>query len=109
MLACAEGSAVAVTMGGAMFHRLTWIVSASAIVVAATSIAARPQATDASFTSRFDVDKADLASSGRNPYFILEPGYVLTLEDASVRLVITVLTETKVVDGVETRIVEERE
>lgn len=92
-----------------MSHRLAYIVSAAVIVLAATSIAASTQAPDASFTSRFDVDKADLASTGRNPYFILEPGYVLTLEDASVRLVITVLNETKVVDSVETRVIEERE
>lgn len=79
------------------------------IVLVAAAGAGLSQAPDASFTSRFDVDKADLATTGRNPYFILEPGYVLTLEDPSVRLVITVLNETKVVDGVETRIVEERE
>ena len=79
------------------------------MLVAAAGAGLGSQTPDASFTSRFDVDKADLASTGRNPYFILEPGYVLTLEDASVRLVITVLNETKVVDGVETRIVEERE
>ncbi|HXT68661.1 MAG TPA: hypothetical protein VN700_02840 [Vicinamibacterales bacterium] len=67
------------------------------------------QAPDPSFTSRFDVDKNDLASTGRNPFFVLEPGYTLTLEGGSVRLVITVLNETKTVDGVETRIIEERE
>jgi hypothetical protein len=40
---------------------------------------------------------------------VLEPGYRLTLQDGDERLVITVLDETKVVDGVETRVVEERE
>ena len=53
------------------------------------------------------------SDKGRNPYFILEPGYQLTLkgkEDGEkVVLIITVLNETKMVDGVETRIVEERE
>jgi len=54
--------------------------------------------------------KAELSSTGRNSYFILEPGYQLTLETKSGdRLVITVLNETKTVDGVETRIIEERE
>jgi hypothetical protein len=53
----------------------------------------------------------DLTSSGKNPYFILEPGYQLTLKtkDGTDSLIITVLKETKVVDGVETRIIEERE
>jgi len=52
-------------------------------------------------------------STGRNEYFILEPGYQLTLEGKAsskkVELIVTVLNETRVVDGVETRVVEERE
>ena len=43
------------------------------------------------------------------PYFILEPGYQLVLEGGQERLTITVLDEIKMVDGVETRVVEERE
>jgi hypothetical protein len=54
-----------------------------------------------------------LLSAGRNEYFILEPGYQLTFEGKEggqkVDLVVTVLNETKKVDGVETRILEERE
>lgn len=57
----------------------------------------------------FAVDKKDFASVGSNDYFRLEPGYFLVLEKGKVRLVITVLDETKLVDGVETRVVEERE
>jgi hypothetical protein len=58
----------------------------------------------------FDVDKADLVSTGKNPFFILEPGYVLKFKGKDGdELVITVLNETKTVDGVETRVVEERE
>jgi hypothetical protein len=53
------------------------------------------------------------SSTGRNPFFILEPGFRLILagvEDGVVkRLVVTVLDDTRVVDGVETRVVEERE
>jgi len=52
-------------------------------------------------------------STGRNEYFILEPGYQLTLAgkegSKKVELVVTVLNETRLVDGVETRILEERE
>src|SRR5690349_23337340 len=61
------------------------------------------------WVSDFHVDKADFASTGRNDYFSLEPGRVLTLEHGTERLVITVLGTTKVIDGVETRVVEERE
>ncbi len=54
-----------------------------------------------------------LISTGRNRFFILEPGYQLVFQGKegrkTVDLVITVLDETKLVDGVETRIVEERE
>ena len=61
------------------------------------------------FTSAFDVQKDELAAAGRNPYFVLEPGYQLVLEGGNTNLTITVLDQTKLVDGVETRIVEERE
>ncbi len=65
------------------------------------------------WTETFFVEKGELSPTGRNPYFILEPGYRLTFagkEDGKeVGLTITVLDETKTVDGVETRVVEERE
>jgi hypothetical protein len=61
------------------------------------------------WTADFSVEKDELVSTGRNPYFILEPGYYLVLEGGDTQLTITVLNETKKVDGVETRVVEERE
>jgi len=61
------------------------------------------------FTESFDVDKADLVSIGTNRFFILAPGSQLVLQDNKTVLTITVLKETKMVDGVETRVVEERE
>ena len=54
-------------------------------------------------------DKSDLMASGQNPYFILEPGYFLELKGKNATLTITVLDETKDVDGVKTRVIEERE
>jgi len=75
----------------------------SALVALAGFAQGNPWVTD------FHVDKADFASTGHNDYFSLEPGRVLTLEHGTERLVITVLTATKVIDGVETRLVEERE
>ena len=66
-------------------------------------------ADDKAWISEFPVDKKDLSSTGRNPYFIMEPGYTLVLEQGRERLTITVLNDTRVVDGVETRVVEERE
>jgi hypothetical protein len=63
----------------------------------------------AEWTNDFAAEKDALVSTGRNTFFVLEPGYQLVLEKEKERLVITVLSETKEVDGVETRIVEERE
>lgn len=57
----------------------------------------------------FPVEMKELRPTGRNPYFILEPGYQLELAGGRERLVITVLDETKIIDGVTTRVVEERE
>jgi hypothetical protein len=57
----------------------------------------------------FEIAKCRLLATGRNPYFILEPGYQIALEDGADRLVITVLDRTRVVGGVTTRVVEERE
>jgi hypothetical protein len=63
----------------------------------------------AGWTTDFSAEKSDLVSTGRNPYFILEPGYFLILEKGKTRLTITVLDETKKVDGVECRVVVENE
>src|SRR6266540_2665469 len=63
----------------------------------------------APWVTDFAIDPAQLASVGRNPYFILEPGYFLILREGATEIVVRVLDETKVVDGVETRVVEERE
>ncbi len=66
-----------------------------------------------SWTETFHVDKKSFISSGANLYFNLTPGYQLKLEgkegSKNVMLIITVLDETKQVDSVETRIVEEKE
>src|SRR3954469_4138570 len=65
------------------------------------------------FVDAFDVKPESFSSVGHNDYFILEPGYVLTYEGKENgkpgKLVITVTNETKLVDGVKTRVVEERE
>ena len=62
------------------------------------------------FASKFAVDKANLTNLGKNPYFLpLEPGYRLALEGGGATLTVTVTRNTKLVDGVETRVIEERE
>lgn len=61
------------------------------------------------YLSSFSLDPNDLATTGRNPYWILEPGYRIVLEGGGTRVVITVLDDTKKVGPFTTRVVEERE
>ena len=69
--------------------------------------------TEMEFTSDFSWDECSFSTTGSNSFFILEPGYQLTLKGKEkgeeAELVITVLNETKMVNGIETRVVEERE
>lgn len=68
-----------------------------------------PRAAEPAFTDYFALDKVDLSSTGRNPWFVVEPGYQLYFKSPDGDLTITALKDTKMVDGVETRVVEERE
>ena len=66
-------------------------------------------AAEAKFQDNFNVEKITLVDKGSNTYMIFNPGYKLVLTDGKDTLTITVLDETKMVDGVKTRVVEERE
>lgn len=57
----------------------------------------------------FEVDPKNLGIVGHNPYFPLTPGLRIQLGGKDKAVLVSVLGETKVVDGVETRVVEERE
>jgi hypothetical protein len=63
--------------------------------------------------SSFNLEKCDFVPTGENKYFILKPGYQVTLEGEEdgeeLKLVMTVLNETKIVNGIETRVIEEKE
>jgi hypothetical protein len=86
------------------------IVKIAFVVLALTAFVPRHAAQRAGdFTRSFDIEPGELGPDGRNPWFSLEPGHRITLEHGDERLVITVLGETKTVDGVTTRVVEERE
>lgn len=72
---------------------------------------------DPPFTSQFDRDRCTFTSGGESLYFPLWPGYALLLEGEEedegetieISVLVSVLTDTEFVDGVETRVVEERE
>jgi len=57
----------------------------------------------------FDVNKADLAPTGNNPYLAIQPGRVLKLAHGNERLTVSILADTETVDGVATGVLEERE
>jgi hypothetical protein len=67
----------------------------------------------ADFQHEFDLQHRELSTTGRNRYFILEPGYQLVLagkdgqHDAELEII--VLDETREIGGIPTRVVEERE
>jgi hypothetical protein len=91
--------------------RLSWISITCVTLALLVSLVASAGVADdlAEWTNDFSAEKDALISTGRNAFFVVEPGYQLVLEKDKERLVITVLNETKTVDGVETRVVEERE
>jgi hypothetical protein len=91
-------------------RRVVWVILALLVVsllVLGTWIAFA--GVGGGWQEEFSLEERELVPTGRNPFFVLEPGFQMSLEGGSEKLVITVLDETKVVDGVVTRVVEERE
>jgi hypothetical protein len=81
------------------------------ILVSGSSL--KSQGNNDGFTDTFNIDSCTFSTTGENTYFILQPGFQLVLEgvedgDTS-RVIITVLNETKMAGGIETRVVEENE
>src|SRR5262245_14941319 len=73
--------------------------------------AASPLATQtpADWQAVFPVDRKTLGVTGSNPYFNLTPGYRLFYKEGGTTDTLTVLREARRIDGVETRVVEDRE
>jgi uncharacterized Fe-S cluster protein YjdI len=81
------------------------ILAAAAIVAVPAAYAESKQP----WQTEFDIKNCNLQTTGRNPYFVLEPGHQLVLEGGNTKVQITVLDATRTVDGVLTRVVEEKE
>jgi hypothetical protein len=90
--------------------KFSLILSPLATNCTAEESANKPSAT---WTENFNLQECNFSTTGKNEYFILQPGYQLVLEGLDgkdkVRLVITVLDKIELVGEVETRVVEERE
>jgi hypothetical protein len=92
-----------------MIRRTFQTILGGAAMLALSPTWAQGKATNSQWQEVFDIDKCKLLTSGRNPYFVLNPGFQLVLEGGGTTLHHTVLDETKTVDGVLTRVIEERE
>jgi hypothetical protein len=77
------------------------------LVLAAATLASQTSRDD--WQKDFPVDRKHLGTTGSNPFFNLTPGYQLSYAHGKDADTLTVLNETKLVDGVETRVVEDRE
>lgn len=86
------------------------LLAAAAILGACAAGAQdKDKAAGSAWQDQFGISNCNIVTQGRNQYTVLEPGFQLVLEGGDTRLQITVLDETKVVDGVTTRVVEEKE
>jgi len=73
------------------------------------SSTATPAAASEGYRDTFSVDRAALGPDGASTFFSLVPGARSVYRDDEEEVTITVLDETRVVDGVTTRVIEERE
>ncbi len=92
-----------------MIMRTFQYVLTGAAILASSAAWAQDQGTNSPWQKEFGISDCDLLVTGANSYLILEPGHQLVLEGDDTKVQITVLDETKTVDGVITRVVEERE
>ncbi|HEX4953580.1 MAG TPA: hypothetical protein VF017_09345 [Thermoanaerobaculia bacterium] len=98
-----------------MIRTLATVTLVLAVALAAPGLLL---AHDPAFTQSFDREHCSFTSVGSNPYFPLWPGHSLTLEGeeeddegalVELEVIIAVLSDTELVDGVLTRVLEERE
>lgn len=87
----------------------TGFIAAGAAVIAVALSVGLIHKSNADWQEKFATNSCKFKTVGRSTYFVMEPGFQTVLQDGDTRLQITVLHETKTVDGVETRIIEERE
>ena len=107
------GTGVTVLLIGGMFILLTGMEAYGQEQPTSPFTPLSTDQTSQGWMTTFDLENCNFASTGENSYFVLVPGYQVILggqEDGEeLQLVMTVLNETKVVDGIETRVVEEKE
>ena len=86
----------------------------TALGIASTFTVNAAQNAASTWKSSFGLEDCDFASTGSNAYFVLEPGSQLVLENKKapgleqLQLVIIVTNDTKTVNAIQMRVVEER-
>ena len=70
---------------------------------------AADNAASQNWQQEFNLGSRTLVDTGESQYFVLKPGFQIELASSSAKLIITVLNETRVINGIKTRVVEERE
>jgi hypothetical protein len=63
----------------------------------------------AAWREDFNVNKANLMPTGNNPYLSIQPGKITKMKSGIDTLTVTILPQTKLVDGVKVGVLEERE
>jgi hypothetical protein len=89
-----------------MINRIYTLLTVLMVVTICATACAGP---GDSWQKEFHLSERTLVPTGRNQYFILEPGFRIVLEGNNEKVAITVLDETQEVNGIITRVVEERE
>ena len=86
-------------------RRFQFVVAATAMLAIVTGCELAT-GDDSSWQRDFNIASCKLLTTGSNPYFVMEPGFQLVLQDDETKLEITVLDQTKQVAGVTTRVIE---
>ena len=85
------------------------LIATALLAISVAVVVAVNEVNGSSWQKEFGISDCSLQTTGRNTYFIMEPGFRLELAGDGEKLHITVLDETRTIDGIATRVVEERE
>ena len=89
--------------------RQHFVLVLTSMIFCTVVMSGQKNAKERSWNMDFNATPDEMATTGRNRYFILEPGYELVLEDGNEQLVVAVTDQTKRIGDFDTRVVEERE
>lgn len=92
-----------------MIARRYQYLPATVLLIVSSAAFSANETTGSPWQEEFDLAGCNIVNTGRSPYFVMEPGFQLILESEDTKVQITVLDETETVDGVVTRVVEEKE